>query len=106
MKLRIKEIREGKGLTQDDLAKLVNMSRSYLAQIESGARSLTVKKQAAIAAALEVEPGDLVDFTAPGKSDEDLVVEAFRLANPKQREAWLYMARVIKGADPKPETEN
>lgn len=106
MKLRIKEIREAKGLTQDDLAKIVKMSRSYLAQIETGVRGLTVKKQAAIAAALEVEPGDLVDFTAPEKADEDTLVEAFRLASPSQRQAWLDMALVIKGSHPESETQD
>lgn len=39
---RISEIRKSKGYSQDDLAKMLNMSRPSLTQIELGKRNLTV----------------------------------------------------------------
>lgn len=103
MKIRIREARDKKGWTQEELAKKVNLSRSYLAQIEAGTRHLTAKKQAAIAAALSVDPSELVDFTAPDKSDEDLLLEAFRSLTPEQRKSWLELARVAAGTIPESE---
>ncbi|NOD33515.1 MULTISPECIES: helix-turn-helix domain-containing protein [unclassified Ruegeria] len=98
MKIRIKEIRQAKGLTQDELAVKVDLSRSYLAQLEKGKRPLTTKKQAIIAAALDVEPTELVDFSAPDKDEEVLLLEAFRALSPEQRKAWLEWAKVAKGS--------
>ncbi|WP_298848107.1 helix-turn-helix transcriptional regulator [uncultured Ruegeria sp.] len=98
MEIRIKEIRQAKGLTQDELSVKVDLSRSYLAQLEKGTRQLTTKKQAIIAAALDVEPTELVDFSAPDKDDEALLLEAFRALSPEQRKAWLEWANVAKGS--------
>ncbi|WP_299898780.1 helix-turn-helix transcriptional regulator [uncultured Ruegeria sp.] len=74
MKIRIKEIRQAKGLTQDELSVKVDLSRSYLAQLDKGTRQLSTKKQPIIAAALDVEPTEIVDFSAPDKDDEALLL--------------------------------
>lgn len=106
MKIRIREARSARGWTQEELAEKVGLSRSYLAQIEAGTRHLTAKKQAAIAAALGVDPSDLVDFSAPDKGDEDRLLEAFRALTPEQRKAWLEWARVASGSTPELDPEN
>ncbi len=98
MKLRIKEIRVARGLTQEELANKIQFSRSYLAQLESGARELTTKKLAAIAAALEVDPKEIVDFNAPDQRQEALIIEAFRSLSPDQRKSWLDLAKVTLGS--------
>ena len=59
MALRIKELREARNWTQDDLAEKANLSRSQLAQIESEARPANTLRLNAIAAALGVEPYEL-----------------------------------------------
>ena len=59
MALRIKELREARGWTQDDLAERSNVSRSQLAQIESEARPANTLRLNAIASALGVQPGRL-----------------------------------------------
>nr|WP_268236023.1 helix-turn-helix transcriptional regulator [Cribrihabitans marinus] len=97
--MRIKEIRKRKGMSQEELAGLIDLSRPYLAQIESGARNLTAKKQEMIAAALEVDPVELVDFSAPDQDDEKMLLMAFRSLNPEQRKAWLGWAQVALGSD-------
>ncbi|MFD0908695.1 helix-turn-helix domain-containing protein [Ruegeria arenilitoris] len=98
MRLRIKEARLSKGLKQEDVAERIGLSRSYFAQLESGTRQLTPRKQVAIAEVLGVNPTDLVDFSAPDKDDEALLIEAFRSLSPEQRKAWLEWARVAIGS--------
>ncbi|WP_162896801.1 helix-turn-helix domain-containing protein [Ruegeria sp. AD91A] len=98
MKIRIKEIRQAKGLTQDELSVKVDLSRSYLAQLDKGTRQLSTKKQAIIAAALDVEPTEIEDLSAPDKDDEALLLEAFRALSPEQRKAWLEWANIAKGS--------
>lgn len=56
MALRIRELRESRGWTQDELAEKAGLSRSQLAQIESEARPANTLRLNAIAAALGVEP--------------------------------------------------
>lgn len=48
----LKKIREDKGLTQEDVAKMVGISRSTYGHIESGERGATVSNAQKIAAAL------------------------------------------------------
>lgn len=103
MRLRIKETRLAKGLTQEDVAERIGLSRSYLAQLENGTRQLTPRKQAAIAEALGVDPTNLVDFSAPDKDDETLLIDAFRSLSPEQRKAWLEWAKVAIGSSRKAE---
>lgn len=98
MRLRIKQARLAKGLNQEEVAERIGLSRSYFAQLESGTRQLTSKKQAAIAKVLGVDPTSLVDFSAPDKDDEALLIEAFRSLSPEQRKAWLEWARVAIGS--------
>lgn len=61
MGLRIRQLREERGLTQLQLAELSNMSRSQLAMIESEARPANTLRLNAIASALDVTPEQLFD---------------------------------------------
>ena len=51
---RIAELRRARGLTQEDLAGLTEMDRSYLSEIERGSREGTLSTIKAIAKALAV----------------------------------------------------
>ena len=93
MRLRIAEIRTSLSLTQQDLAERAGISRPYLAQLESGDRNLNTKRQKQIADALNVHPTELVDFSAPEKNEEELMVKAFRSLPSEQRKAWIEWAR-------------
>lgn len=98
MRVRIKEVREQKGIKQAELADRIDLSRPYLAQIESGQRNLTAARQEKIAKALDVSPIELIDFDAPSEDDEKLLLNAFRSMSEEQRANWIEMARVFSGA--------
>jgi transcriptional regulator with XRE-family HTH domain len=61
MKNRIKELREKKGLSQTQLAQLVDSTQTIVSKIENGKQSLTTEQLARFAAVLEVHPSELVD---------------------------------------------
>jgi len=59
---RIKDLRETKGLTQEDVAKQISCSRQKIARIEKGATDITYSTISAIASVLGVK---VEDITAP-----------------------------------------
>lgn len=56
---RIRELRDGKGWSQERLAEAAYLDRSYLAGIEVGARNPSVRSLLKIANALKVQVRDL-----------------------------------------------
>ena len=59
--LKIVNLRNKQGLTQEDLAGLTELDRSYISEIENGQRNLSILSLYKIAAALKVKPGKLLD---------------------------------------------
>jgi DNA-binding XRE family transcriptional regulator len=55
---RLRALREAKDLTQDEVAGLSVMSRSYLAAVEAGQHSIGVAKVIRLAAVLGVPPAE------------------------------------------------
>jgi len=64
MKLRIRTIRKGEGLTLEQLAEKAGISRSHLNQIELGKKSINSLRMQQIADALDVDVGDLFEPAA------------------------------------------
>lgn len=60
-KLRIKEMRKIKGLSQEQLAKLAGISQSFLSEIEGETHKATLSLLWRIAAALEECPLSLIE---------------------------------------------
>jgi len=56
---RLKALREGRGLTQDELAKLSGVSRPTIAALELGYRRAYEATTAKLAKALKCKPSDL-----------------------------------------------
>ena len=59
---KIKELREGQGLSQSQLAFEAKMPREQIGRIERGQVNTGVKNIGAIALALNLKPKDLFDF--------------------------------------------
>lgn len=52
----LRRLRKEQGLSQEGLAELAGMDRSFLSLVESGKRSISVENLCRLAAALEVHP--------------------------------------------------
>lgn len=74
---RIAELRKSKGLSQEDLAKSVKMSRPSLAQIELGNRSIDIIELQALSIALGFSLDDFVskDFTVRSEFEATITKE-------------------------------
>lgn len=64
---RLKELRSERELTQEKLAELAGLERTYISQAEQGRRNTTLLTMQKLAAALEV---DLAELVAPPSADE------------------------------------
>jgi len=60
MKLRIREIRQEQDLTIQDLADMAGVSRSYLNELELGAKTINAARLDQVARALKVDVVDLI----------------------------------------------
>lgn len=56
----LREWRKHRGLTQQQLADLLNTTKGYVSQLESGKRNYTQRQLEALADALKCLPGDLL----------------------------------------------
>lgn len=91
MALRIKQLRESRGLTQAQLAEKSRMSRSQLAMIEAETRPGNTLRLNAIAAALGVPPEALFET-----SDLDAaILDALRQLSPEDREIISRMVEAL-----------
>lgn len=72
---RIKELRNARGMTLEALAGEVGLSVPYVQRLENGERNLAVKHFEAFAAALKVQPRDLVSADLPNAVPEGVVVK-------------------------------
>lgn len=59
---RVKQLRKERGLTQEKLAELIDVDRSYMGFIERGERNPTLDKISKIAKALNVSLSHLFNF--------------------------------------------
>lgn len=51
---RVRSLRNKKGLSQEKLAELANLHRTYISSVELGARNISLKNIQALAKALDV----------------------------------------------------
>lgn len=72
MSNRLKKLRIGKGVTQEDLADQVGTHHSTIQRFESGKRPLREPYIQNIAAALGIHPGELFEEMPDPKADEVL----------------------------------
>ena len=58
----IKKYREEKGLSQEKLAEAVDLSREYVARVETGVKRISLKKLFEIVDVLGIKCSDLINF--------------------------------------------
>ncbi len=62
---RLRRQRGALGLTQEDVAERSSLHVSYVAQVERGERNISLTNIVRVAAALDLDPGDLVTGLKP-----------------------------------------
>jgi transcriptional regulator with XRE-family HTH domain len=90
---RLTELREKQGYTQEDLAKLLKVSRSTVSMYEQGKREPNFKMQETIADFFNVNIDYLV---GRGNDDnEKILIEIYRNSDDTQKEHLLYYAQML-----------
>lgn len=64
----VRRIRTEAGLSQEELADRAELHRTYISSIERGERNVSIENIFAIARALKVPPGDLLNSAPPKAS--------------------------------------
>jgi len=65
---RVRQRRQERGLSQEGLADLAGLHWTFVGQVERGRRNLTLHNIIKLAAALEVDPGELISaLPIPGQ---------------------------------------
>ncbi|MFA5197319.1 MAG: helix-turn-helix transcriptional regulator [Patescibacteria group bacterium] len=59
---KVRELRKQKGISQEGLAGIADLDRTYIGGIERGIRNPSLRNIGKIAKALNVKPTDLFDF--------------------------------------------
>ena len=101
---RIKEVRQERGWTQDQLAQAVGVSRSAVAQWETGRAGQITGNLTRIAASLDVGVEFLMygsDKRAPAEArqgDEMALLRLYRECTPEDRQMILRMVRRLAGS--------
>ena len=67
---RIRHARKAAGLTQEKLAHIAGVDRTYVGSVERGERNLSVLNILTFATALNIDPGELVCGMSRGPADE------------------------------------
>lgn len=59
---KLRSIRRARDLSQEDLANLSGLDRTYISQCEAGKRNVTLRTLLTLAESLGIEPSELVSF--------------------------------------------
>lgn len=94
--MRLRELRKQKGLTQNQLAELIDVEQGEISKLETTDRKPNMATVERIADALDVEIGDLFSDRT---DEEQFLVEAFRSLSPGRRKGWIDMARAAKAEE-------
>lgn len=93
MRNRIREHRKRRGLTLDELAELVGMSKGYLSDLETGKRTGGLEMLRLIAQALKVSE---LEIFSPENADDQAMLDhlaIFQQLSPEDKAAVAKIAR-------------
>lgn len=87
---RVRELREERSVTQEELAKRVQLSRASITNIERGRQRVLLHQMVNIAAALDAKPSELMplsnaDAEPALRGDVARVVEILKSEKPGQK---------------------
>lgn len=89
--MRLKQIRESKGLTQEDLAELIGASQPKIQRLEKRDGTAKLETLYKVAEVLGVSASEIL---ADSRSEAELaLIEAFRSLPAERQQGWLDMAQ-------------
>lgn len=87
---RIKQIRESRGLTQDQLCRMANISKGFLSDVENSKRNISSQKLLAVSNSL----GASIDYLLKGEVQENTKTSSVtfppELSEAAEKYAWTY----------------
>lgn len=93
---RIRDIRNGRNWSQEELADRANISRSYMGEIERGQSSATIESLEKITDALEISLEDLFKNLKPQSNSQlTLLINKINILNTKNLEEILDFIEVL-----------
>jgi transcriptional regulator with XRE-family HTH domain len=95
--LRIKSLRRGRGLTQEQVAERTRLSVNYLSRVERGLENPTLDTFLALAGALKVEPLDLFTIEQEEPDSRRLRQRLTRLIDEAQDDQLGQALKVLRG---------
>jgi transcriptional regulator with XRE-family HTH domain len=95
MRLRLKELRTARGMTQRQVADQAGMSVSYYTEIEGGKKQINANRMDAIARALRVSPSELI--LDPRKEADSELLALLSSLDETKRDLLLDLARKLAG---------
>lgn len=101
MKLRLKQIRQEKAWTVQQLADAVNLSKSHVSDIENGKKQANGYRLERFAAALGVSVYDLIDDGSMSEDERTLLLDFSSIKSDELRQTLLNTARAFREQSPK-----
>lgn len=93
MKLRLKELRLSKGMTQTQVAKAAGLSQSYYTELELGRKQINANRLEALARVLGVQPAALIEGTTTNPAHE--VAAMLEALTPDEQALVLNLVRSL-----------
>ncbi|HSV28777.1 MAG TPA: helix-turn-helix transcriptional regulator [Candidatus Omnitrophota bacterium] len=108
MQNRIREIRQDRGLSQEQLADKVGTTKAQISKLEKSQRRLTDQWMRRLAVALECHPGELFADTPVGITpEEQAILDLYRgLSEPDKQAAYRVVDAMAKSHEPNSDSHN
>lgn len=99
---RIKELRVGRGVSQEELAEVMGANPKYLSSVERGRENPTLDFLMKLAAALEAELVDLFNFSWVSMTEKELRRQIKAIAEDADLAALREMLAAMKAREARP----
>lgn len=93
---RIREARIKNGLTQENLAQRVSLTRTSITNVEKGRQAIQIHVLYNFAAALNLEPKDLIPLMRELNTEEVAIQENFEEELSKEELSWIKLIKEKK----------
>lgn len=96
--IRIRQYREAKGFSQEELAERINATERHIRNIETGKKGPSVSLLVSLANALDVTANDLLadHLTGSNKTFNDEVIDLLTNCTPTEKAILMDMLRHMK----------